>query len=230
MPGKWGYTPWRRIATVGNLATGKEMLAPQSSANHHNIVNSDPHSEPTINLPPEAAREIPRRASDGADETAKSATATAKEVTGVVEDVAGEVTAATKDACTRAVDTAKGICHSAALKAEGALVASKEYVRRNPVAVVLGAIAFGAAIGYMVMMARRKPTFRERYADEPLAAVREAILGALAPVTQRVHKGYDWARDGAGKAMDRVHNCGRRSTGDSLSHQIGRIGNNLKFW
>jgi hypothetical protein len=86
------------------------------------------------------------------------------------------------------------------------------------------------AIGYMVMMIRRKSTFGERYADEPLVAVREAILGALAPVTQRVHKGYDSARDGAGKAMDRAYGFDSGRTVNSLSHQIGRIGNNLKFW
>jgi hypothetical protein len=120
--------------------------------------------------------------------------------------------------------------HSATLKAEDTLVTSREYVRRNPVPVVLGAIAFGVAIGYTLMMARRKPTFGERYADEPLVAVREAILGALAPVTQRVHKGYDSARDGAGKVMERVHHFGPGHTVESFSDRIGRIGNNLKFW
>lgn len=150
---------------------------------------------------PEAAREIARRAADAAKESAN-----------------------------RATDTAKEMYQSATLKARDTLATSKEYVRRNPVPVVLGAIAFGAAIGCMLMMARRKPTFGERYADEPLVAVREAILGALAPVTQRVHEGYDSARDGAGKAMDRVHCFGTGLTGNSFSHRMGRIGNNLKFW
>ena len=55
----------------------------------------------------------------------------------------------------------------------------------------------------------------------------EAFLGALAPVAQRVHDGYDSARDGAGKMLDRVHGG---HAGSSISDQIGRIGNNLKFW
>ncbi len=154
-----------------------------------------------MNQLPETAREIARGATDAAKETANCAT-----------------------------DTAKDLYQSAALKAKDTLATSKEYVRRNPVPVVLGAIAFGAAIGYMLMVARRKPTFGERYADEPLVAVREAILGALAPVTQRVHEGYESARDGAGRAMDRVHCFGTRRAGNSFSHRIGRIGNNLKFW
>lgn len=178
----------------------------------------------------EAAREIAYRAGDAAREIAQRATFAAKDVTGAVDDVVGDVTNATKDAAKRATDTAKDMYQSAALKAGETLATSKEYVRRNPVPVVLGAIAFGAAVGYMLMMARRKPSFSERYADEPLVAVRDAVLGALAPVAQRVHKGYDSARDGAGKVMERVHGFGPGRNVESFSDQIGRIGNNLKFW
>lgn len=191
-----------------------------------NTVSTDIH----LNQLPEAAREIARRAADAAREAAQRTTVAAQDATGVVEGLAKEVTNATKDAANRTTDTAKDMYKSAALKARDTLATSKEYVRRNPVPVVLGAIAFGAAIGYMLMMARRKPTFSERYADEPLIAVREAILGALAPVAQRVHEGYDSARDGAGKVMDRVHGFDPRRTCNSFSDQIGRIGNNLKFW
>lgn len=179
---------------------------------------------------PEASGETARRAADAAKETAKRAASAAKDVAGVAEEAAGDFTEATRDAAKRAAETAKEMYQSASLKAEDALSTSKEYVRENPVPVVLGAIALGAAIGYLLMAPRRKPTFRERYADEPVNAVREAILEALAPVTQRVHKGYDSARDGAGKAIDRVHNLGSGRNGDSFSDQIGRIGNNLKFW
>jgi ElaB/YqjD/DUF883 family membrane-anchored ribosome-binding protein len=193
-------------------------------------MSTDIHTDPTINQLSEAAREFARRTADTARETVKRATATTKDVTAVVEDVAGDVTHATKDAARRATDTAKDMYQSVALKAGETLETSKEYVRRNPVPFVLGAVAFGAAIGYMLMMARRKRTYGERYVDEPLVAVREAILGAFKPVAHGVHKGYDSARDGAGKAMARVHGFGSGRTCDSLSHQIGRIGNNLKFW
>lgn len=193
-------------------------------------MNTDLQSDPPVSRLPEAAGEIARRVADAAKETAKKATAAAKDVTGVVEDMAGNVTDATKDAATRVTDSAKDMYQSASLKAGDALATSKEYVRQNPVPVVLGAVAFGVAIGYMLVMPRRKPTFSERYADEPLVAVREAILEALTPVAQRVHKGYDSARDGAGKVMDRVHSVGSGHTADSFSDQIGRIGHNLKFW
>lgn len=178
----------------------------------------------------EAAREIARRAADAARETAQKAGVVAKDLTGAVEHVAGDVADATRDVARRAADSARESYQSAVLKAGDTLATSKDYVRRNPVPVVLGAVAFGAALGYLLMMARRKPTFRERYADEPLVAVREAILGALAPVAQRVHEGYDSARDGAGKAIERVHGFGTGRPGDSVADQLGRIGNHLKFW
>ncbi len=168
----------------------------------------------------EAARENARRTADTARETAQRATDTVKEVTGKVEDVAGDAVHATRDTMMRATENARTMCHSAKLKADDALATSKDYVRRNPVRVVLGAVAFGAAVGCMLMMARRRPTFGERYADEPLAAVREAIHDAIAPMTQRVQKGYDSA----------LHRFGSGDNGAALSNRIGRFGNKLKFW
>ena len=137
---------------------------------------------------------------------------------------------ATKDAAHRATDSVKEIYHTAAVKAEDALTTSKDYARRHPVTFVLGSIAIGAAIGYLIMNARKKPTFRERFAEEPLGSVREAIFSALAPVTQRVHDGYDSARDGVGKVMDQVHRLRPGRSVDTLSDRIGRAANNLKFW
>lgn len=175
-------------------------------------VNPDTRLDQTTSRFPEAAQEAVRQGRDAAEKANVSAK---------------EVTDAAKEAAKRATDTAKHIYQLSAVKAEETLAISKEYVRRNPVPVFFGAIAVGAALGYMVMMTRRKPTFGERYADEPMAAVREALLGAFAPVTQRVHSGYDSALTGAEKAMDRMHRFG---SGNSFSHRIGRIGNNLKFW
>lgn len=177
-----------------------------------NIVNTDIQSEP-----PEI--HFLRNAKDISNHTIE-----------VDEDMAEEVVDATKHKFQRATDSAKEMYLSAAVKAEESLESSKEYVRRNPVPVVLGALAFGAALGYLLQSAVRKQTFSEHYADEPMSAVRDAILGALSPVTQRVHDGYDLARDGAGKAMDRLHRIGTRHNGNSISDRFGRIGNNLKFW
>jgi hypothetical protein len=182
-------------------------------------MNNDIHSKSPTKPLLEAAREIGQQASGAAIK-----------FSGFAEDVAEDVTDATKDAGKCASDTAKEIYQSAKQKAEESLASSKAYVRRNPVPMVLGAFAFGAAFGCLLMMARRKPTFGERYADEPLGAVREAILGAIAPVTQRVHNGYDSAMDGAGRVFERVNGIGLGRCRNSISDQIGRIGSNLKFW
>lgn len=195
-----------------------------------NTVNTDNYTELTPSQFPKEGGELARRAEEATAATARAATTAGDELASVVREAGHDVSCATKDAAHRAADTAKEVYHSAVLKAEDTFATSKEYVRQNPVPTILGAIAVGAALGYLIVMARRKPTFGERYADEPFAAVREAVLGALAPVTHRVHQGYDSARDGANKAVDRIHHLGASSNGDSLSHRMGRIGNNLKFW
>jgi ElaB/YqjD/DUF883 family membrane-anchored ribosome-binding protein len=215
-------------------------------------MNTEIQSKPPLSQLPEAAREIARQATDVAKETANRATGAVKNVTTDVTDAAIDAyqtlsskveegvertkeyaqhaVDVTKDAGQRVTDTAKDMYQSAALKAEDSLATSKEYVRQNPVLVIAGAIAFGAAIGCLLMMGRRQPTFRERYVDEPLDSARDAILAALAPVAQRLHEGYDAARDGAGNAMDRVPHFNPGRAVDSLSGQIGRFGSNLKFW
>lgn len=215
-------------------------------------MSTDIHSNQPLNQAPGAAGKFVHQATDTAKEIAGTATAAGKHVIEEVEDLAGDFAGATRDTChtlaskvengvertkeyaQHAVDVtkdaAKDMYHSAALRAENSLANSKEYVRRNPVLVVAGALAFGAAVGCLIMMARRQPTFRERYVDEPLDSARDAILTALAPVTQRLHDGYDSARDGAGRAMNRMHRIHPGRTMESLSDQIARVGSNLKFW
>lgn len=173
------------------------------------------HSESPVNPLPDAAKAIVRKV---------------KGVNDAIEDIGDDVADAGRSTAQYATDRARQLYQSAAVKAEETLSTSKDYVRQNPVPVVLGAFAFGAALGCLLMMARRKPTFSERYADEPLTAVREALLVALAPVAQRVHDGYDSARTGAEKVIDRVHSFGTRRTGDSFAHRVGRIGSNLRLW
>lgn len=166
------------------------------------------HSNPPINPPADSAGEIVRRTSDAAKETSQKATTI-------------------KNAAKYATDTAKDFYQFAAVKTEDTLATSKEYVRQNPARIVLGAIAFGAAFGCLLTIATKKPTFRERYSEDPLVAVRDAIISALAPVAQRVHKGYDSARGDAGKVL---HSFEPGKNGNSVSHRIGRIGQQLKFW
>lgn len=182
-------------------------------------MNLPNHPDPSVNPLPEAAKEI-----------AKKTAAATKGITNAVEDIGENVVDAGKSTARYAADKARALYQSAAERADESLTASKEYVCRNPVPAVLGAFAFGAAIGCLLMLARRKPTFSERYADEPLAAVREALIGALAPVTQRVHDGYDSARAGADKVIDRVHNLASKRDCNSFSNRVGRIGSNLNLW
>jgi ElaB/YqjD/DUF883 family membrane-anchored ribosome-binding protein len=183
-----------------------------------------------MNSLPEAGREIARRAAEATREAAKGASTIAHDLTDEVEDIAGDVSDAAKDAAKRLTDSAKDVYQSAARKAGDTMETSRDFVGRNPVSVVFGAIAFGAAIGVVLFLARRKPTLRERYVDDPLLALRDALVGTLSPVAHRIHEGYDSAREGAEKAMDQVYRLRPGRTGGSLSGKIACIGNNLKFW
>ncbi len=176
----------------------------------------------------EAARETARRASEGAQDISKKAASATSDFGNAVEGIAGDIIDATKNAAKGTADSAKDIYRSATVKVEDTLETSRMYVRQNPLPVVIGAIALGAAVGCLLTVLGRKPTFSERYAEGPLDAVREAVISALSPVAQRVHEGYDSARDGAGIAIDRMSNIGAKRS--PIARQIGRIGNNLRFW
>ena len=182
-------------------------------------MNTDIHSKTSMSQLSDSAREI-----------AQLASVAAKDVSCVIEDISKDISETVSSRIEEGVERTKGYALNAISATRDTLETSKEYVRRNPVPFVLGAAAFGMAIGFMLVMARRKPTFGERYVEEPLVAVREAILGALAPVTHRVHQGYDSARGGTGKVMARVHDLVPGCNGVSFSDHLGRIGNNLKFW
>ena len=188
-----------------------------------------PQRTTSMNPPPETAKEIARRFTEGAKENFDKSALLAKDITHNIEDIAHQGSDATKDLAQHATETAKEIYQSAALKAKDGLETTKEYVRKNPLPVVVGALAFGAAIGYL-LLSRRKQTFGERYVGEPLCSMRESVLAALAPVTKRVHDEYDSVRGGAGKFLKRAHRSEAGRAVDSLSDRIGRVGNNLKFW
>jgi len=195
------------------------------------------HPNSPVSQISEAAREAARKSADIAHDATDAAREAGHKLSSRVDEgvertkeYAHDAIDATREAAHRASDKAADIYQSATLKAEDTLATSREYVRQNPLSVVLGAVALGAAIGYLVVSARRKPTFGERFADEPLGSIREAILASLAPVARSVHDGYDSARDGMGKAMDRAHRFSPGDAVDSISDRIGRVGSNLKFW
>lgn len=206
----------------------KEAVSPPTD--NITIMSTDTHSQRPLGQLPEDAKAIAHQTSEAVRDAAKSASTIAKDVTNEVHDALGEVTNTAKDMAERAGNTLERAHQSAVLKAGDILETSRVYVRRNPLPAVLGAIAFGAVMGYAMVALGRKRTLRERYTHEPLTAAHEAILRALAPVSQRLREGYDSVRDGAGQAIDRVSSLGTGHTRDSLSQQIGRIGNKLKFW
>ena len=69
------------------------------------------------------------------------------------------------------VDASHAIC----TEAKHALACATEQIRKNPVPIVVGAVAFGVAIGYLIVSGRQTDTFHERYVDEPLAQATDAI-------------------------------------------------------
>jgi hypothetical protein len=103
------------------------------------------------------------------------------------------------------------------------LAHTKNYAQKNPVSILLGALAFGVALVCAVAISRKhEPTLRERLVDQPLTDFREAVYAALAPVSDRLHDQYASARRGV-ESMTGHH-------GNSWTNQFSRVGRNLKFW
>lgn len=99
---------------------------------------------------------------------------------------------------------------------------TKAYVRKNPVPILLGAVAFGMAMGCVLAIAtRREVTLRERLLDQPLTNFREALHEALAPMNEHLRHDYASVRD-MGKTFSHQ--------GNTWADQIGRASRNLKFW
>ncbi len=65
-------------------------------------------------------------------------------------------------------ESAKDTVGSLRKEAESALCCASESIRKNPIPSVVGAVAFGIALGCLIMSGRHNPTFQERYLAEPL--------------------------------------------------------------
>lgn len=185
--------------------------------------------------------EAKKLAQDTAAQAKAEAQRVGAEVNGVVADlkdraeegcdrVAGkaqQALAAAQRTAHNAAAAAKDVYHSAREKVDCQLTSSREFVQRNPVPVVLGALALGVALGYLLMPGRRAPSLAHRYLDEPLDHARVALLAALAPVASRLHEGYDMAKDGAERVIDRVQDLEPRSILSCLAQRVVRFGTSL---
>jgi len=151
-----------------------------------------------------------------------------------VSQKAPDAVDSTQDAVKSATEKSKEMVHSIVIKTEDQFANSKACMRRNPLTFLLGSVCLGAALGYMIVSARRTPTFRERFMDEPMDTVRDtlrsSIRSAIGPAVHHVQDGYYSARHGVEKAMDHVHRFHPLRRAESLSDRIGRAACNLKFW
>ena len=161
---------------------------------------------------------------------------------------------AAQNAAAQASDSAKSAYQAALLKAEGTYqnvrakadetlrtvrakadetaVATGEYVRQHPMPSLLGAVALGVGLGFLLAVSARRPplSLREQFVDEPLDAAREALYAVLAPVAQRIRGSYEGAHDSVEHALGKVHQFDGSNAAHSLAGQVRRVGGNLKFW
>jgi hypothetical protein len=113
-------------------------------------------------------------------------------------------------------------CHSACDQA-------KELVKKNPLPTVLGALAFGAAIGYVVYSRRESHSLADRLLRES-RSVRRQLAGVPGRFSSILHDGLDVASQGAGRANRFIHDLPTDHVLDSVSGAVNRAINRLKFW
>lgn len=80
----------------------------------------------------------------------------------------GELSAGAARAAEQFSQKAAEVCESLRSESENLLSCASEQIRKNPLPIVIGAVAFGVAVGCLIMSGRDAPTFQERYVDEPL--------------------------------------------------------------
>jgi ElaB/YqjD/DUF883 family membrane-anchored ribosome-binding protein len=122
------------------------------------------------------------------------------------------------------------VCGKIREKADSAMTCTGDYVKKHPVPVVLGALAFGVALGYTIYSSRRESAYTEKYVGGPFGNARDLLLSALAPVGDRLHDAYGSARSHAHKAAESIHDFDPRNPIDCLSSKLRRAGQTLKFW
>lgn len=129
-----------------------------------------------------------------------------------------------KETVERVTTLATEKCHNACDQA-------KAMIRRNPLPTVLGALAFGAAVGY-VIYSRRDCSVADRLVKES-RSFRRQLSGAPDKLSGLFHDGLDLAHEGAGRANRFVHDLPTDQVLDTVSRSLNRAVNRinrLKFW
>ncbi len=106
---------------------------------------------------------------------------------------------------------------------------AKDIVVKNPVPTVLGALVFGAAIGYLIYTRREEASLYERLASDA-KSLRKQLGGAPDRLSDLLHEGVGRASRKAHKASDYIHDLPAAEVIDSVSHSLHRLANRLKFW
>ena len=75
-------------------------------------------------------------------------------------------------------------------------------LRSNPVGAVLGALAIGVAIGYLV--SQREPTKRERYLEQPLEDLQSLVRTLADRATKQAGRGSDAAAGAVESLLARI--------------------------
>ncbi len=214
-----GYTPWRQDAVLlinlhrRYMRQQKIALVPIINPNKTNAMNTDIHSKPPISPFPEAAKEMARQGIDAAKDAAQRAATATKEVSGKATDAAKDVK-----------DAAKDMYQTMSSKVEEGMVLTKEYAQRAVDATKDAAHHASDAAKDMYQTAATK-------AEDTLEHSKEYVRNNPVPVVLGAFA--------LGIAIGYLIVTGRREPTfrerysdavGSLSDQMGRVGNNLKFW
>ncbi len=77
------------------------------------------------------------------------------------------------------IKSSRESCQAFRSEAGDFLACASERIRQNPVPAVAGAVAFGIAVGCLIMSGRHTATASERFISEPLEDAGDAISASL---------------------------------------------------
>ncbi len=184
----------------------------------------------------QAAREAAGKVADTAKDAYQDAKARAGDVIEDAKARAGDAYQNAREKAGEAYDVVRAKAdetyRTVRAKADETAAATGEYVRQHPMPSLLGAVALGVGLGFLLAVTSRRPqpTFREHFVEEPLDATRDALYSILAPVARKIRAGYDSARGEAEHLFDEAHHFNGSRVAKNLGDQVRRVGSNLKFW